>query len=281
LRRLRQIWIVITLIGLGLGVWAFWWEPSSLRVRRQTIETPGWPAELAGMRVAVLTDLHVGAPYRGLESLQKLVSRTNALEPDLILMPGDFVIQGVMGGTFIHPDESAPILAKLHAPLGVFAVMGNHDWWMRRPREMVTAFEANHIPLLLDEAARVDKGKAPFWVVGIGDFWETDHDIHAALEMVTDSAPVIAFTHNPDIFPDMPARVNLTIAGHTHGGQVYIPLLGRPVVPSEFGERYAIGLIREEGRALYVSSGVGTSILPVRFLAPPEITVLELVPERK
>lgn len=280
MRRLRQIWVAITLIGLAAGAWGFWWEPASLTVRRETVAVPGWPDALSGLHVAVLTDLHVGSPYRDLDNLRKLVERTNELAPDLVLMPGDFVIQGVLGGTFVHPDAIAPVLARLQAPLGLFAVMGNHDWWMRRPRELVAAFEANGIPLLLDEAVRVDNGAAPFWVVGIGDFWETPHDIEGALALVTDDAPVLAFTHNPDIFPDMPARVNLTIAGHTHGGQVYVPFIGRPVIPSEFGERYALGLIREQGRALYVSSGVGTSILPVRFLVPPEVTVLELVPER-
>ncbi len=276
MRRLRQLWIAITLVGLVLAMWAFWWEPSSLRVRRDEVPVPGWPSELAGMRVAVLTDLHVGSPYKGLESLRELVRRTNELEPDLILLPGDFVVQGILGGDFVHPDDLAPALAGLRAPLGVFAVMGNHDWWLRRPRELIAAFGENDIPLLLDEAVRIDSGKAPFWIVGIGDFWETAHDVDAALAMVTDDAPILAFTHNPDIFPDIPARVNLMVAGHTHGGQVYVPLIGRPIVPSEFGERYAIGLIREQGRVMYVSTGVGTSILPVRFLAPPEITLLEL-----
>ena len=279
MRLLRRIWIAITLAGLVLGLWAFWWEPASLAVRRDEVPVPGWPPELAGLRVAVLTDLHVGAPYRDLDKLRKTVERTNELAPDLILLPGDFVIQGVLGGEFVHPDEIAPVLAGLRAPLGVFAVMGNHDWWMRRPRELITAFRDNGIPLLLDEAVRIDAGKAPFWVLGIGDFWETAHDIQGGLAMASDGAPVLAFTHNPDIFPDIPARINLTIAGHTHGGQVYVPFLGRPVIPSEFGQRYAIGLIREEGRVLYVSSGVGTSIMPVRFLVPPEITILELVPE--
>jgi predicted MPP superfamily phosphohydrolase len=280
LRLLRRIWITITLLGLAAAVWGFWWEPSSLRVHRQTVELPCWPEALSGMQVAVLTDLHVGAPYRDLDNLRDIVARTNALHPDLILMPGDFVIQGVLAGEYAPPAEIAPILAQLQAPLGVFAVMGNHDWWLRRPRELIAAFGDNHIPLLLDEAVRVDKGAAPFWIVGVGDFWETNHDVNAALADVDDDAPAILFSHNPDIFPDVSKRVNLTIAGHTHGGQVYVPFVGRPVVPSEFGERYALGLIREEGKTMYVASGIGTSILPLRFLVPPEITVLELVPRR-
>ena len=280
MRLLRRIWIAITLIGLLLALYAFWWEPSSRTVRREMIALPGWPQALRGLRIAILADLHIGSPYNGLDSLRNIVRQANDLEPDLILLPGDFVIQGVLGGEQIHPDAIAPVLAELRAPLGVYAVMGNHDWWLRRPPELIAAFRANGIPVLLDEAVRVERDETAFWIVGIGDYWETPHDVDAALEATTDGAPVIAFTHNPDVFPEIPARVTLTIAGHTHGGQVYVPFVGRPVVPSEFGQRYAIGLIREQGRMLYVSSGVGTSILPVRFLVPPEITVLELIPQQ-
>jgi hypothetical protein len=91
---------------------------------------------------------------------------------------------------------------------------------------------------------------------------------------VSDDAPVLAFTHNPDVFPHVPARVALTIAGHTHGGQVVLPLLGRPLVPSAYGQRYAIGHVEEDGRHLFVSSGLGTSIFPVRFGVPPEISIV-------
>jgi predicted MPP superfamily phosphohydrolase len=93
---------------------------------------------------------------------------------------------------------------------------------------------------------------------------------------VPQDEPVLLLTHNPDVFPDVPARVTLTLAGHTHGGQVALPILGRPVVPSRYGQRYADGLVMEDGRALFVSSGIGTSILPVRFRVPPEIAIVTL-----
>jgi predicted MPP superfamily phosphohydrolase len=113
-------------------------------------------------------------------------------------------------------------------------------------------------------------------LAGVSDLWEGKHDVQAALQEVPESAPVIVFTHNPDVFPDIPRRVSLTIAGHTHGGQVYIPGVGRPVVPSRYGQRFAIGHIEEDERHLIVSSGLGTSILPVRFLVPPEISILRV-----
>ncbi len=119
---------------------------------------------------------------------------------------------------------------------------------------------------------------AALWLAGIADLWTRTPDIDKALAMVVDDGPVLMFTHNPDLFPRVPARVALTLAGHPHGGQVDLPLLGRLVVPSEFGARYADGHVVEEGRHLFVSSGVGTSILPVRFRVPPEVVVLTLRP---
>ena len=122
----------------------------------------------------------------------------------------------------------------------------------------------------------MSRGSCRFWLAGIGDFWEGRHDVGATLASVPLGQPVLAFTHNPDVFPEIPERVSLTVAGHTHGGQVYIPLVGRPVVPSRYGQRYAIGHIVENGRHLFVTPGLGTSIIPVRFLVPPEVSVLEL-----
>ena len=221
----------------------------------------------------MLADLHVGSPFNGPDKLDRVIARTGQAHPDLILLAGDFVIHGVRGGTFTPPEQIATALRQLSAPLGVWAVLGNHDWWFDAPR-VRAALEAVGIPVLDDTAIAIGSPSCDFWLVGISDYWEGRHDVTGALAQVTDEAPVLAFTHNPDVFPDVPARVSLTIAGHTHGGQVYIPFFGRPVVPSKYGERYAIGHIVEDGRHLFVTPGLGTSIIPVRFLVPPEISVL-------
>ncbi len=139
---------------------------------------------------------------------------------------------------------------------------------------MRQALESAGIPVLDDTSVQVGSGSCQLWLAGISDFWEGPHDVRGALGTVPPDATVLALTHNPDVFPEIPSRVALTIAGHTHGGQVYIPFIGRPVVPSEYGERYAIGHIVEEGRHFFVSPGLGTSILPVRFLVPPELSIL-------
>lgn len=272
---LRSLGLVSVAIGLALGLWGFWLEPASLRNEDHRLALPRWPAACDGLRVAVLADLHVGSPFQGIGQLEETVELTQQAEPDLILLAGDYVIHGVVGGSFTSPEEIADALSRLRAPAGVFGVLGNHDWWLDA-RRVRSALERVGIPVLEDASVAIRHGDCQFWLVGVGDYWEGRHDIAAALRAVPADAPSLVLTHNPDVFPEMPARVSLTIAGHTHGGQVYVPGVGRPVVPSRYGERFAVGHVVEDGRHLFVSSGVGTSILPVRFLVPPEVSVIEL-----
>ncbi|MFO1320934.1 MAG: metallophosphoesterase [Burkholderiales bacterium] len=262
---------------LALALWGFAIEPARLVQKEYSLTLTAWSERCNGLRVAILTDLHVGSPFNTLERLTNIVATVQAARPDLILLAGDYVIHGVVGGRFVAPEAIAGRLAGLSAPAGVYAVLGNHDWWFNAAR-VRRALESVGIPVLEDAAVDIRTGSCAARLVGIGDFWEGRHDVRAALAAVPadDEQPLIAFTHNPDVFPGIPARVTLTIAGHTHGGQVYLPLVGRLVVPSRYGERYAIGHVVEDGRHLFVSAGTGTSILPVRFLVPPEISILTL-----
>ncbi len=271
----RAVLPVAATLFSGLMLWATWLEPASLRLETHSIELGRLPGSCDGLRVALLADLHVGSPFNGTASLERVVRRAQEADPDLILLLGDYVIHGVVGGHFVSPETTARILSRLAAPLGVFAVLGNHDWWLDAPR-VRAALESEGIPVLEDEAVPVEASACGLWLAGVGDYWEGEHDVDRALSKVPEGAPVIAFTHNPDIFPDVPERVALTVAGHTHGGQVRLPLLGRPLVPSDFGQRYAAGHVRESGRHLFVSTGIGTSMLPVRFRVPPVVTILVL-----
>lgn len=283
--KLRTALAVVFLVFVVLAAWAFWLEPSSVTVRRVSLAVPGWREEQRGLRVAVLTDLHVGSPHVGLDKLRRVVERTNEERPDLILLLGDFVIGGrrdedgdgggVVGSTFVEPEPIAAELKNLRAPLGVYAVLGNHDWWFDGGR-VTRAFESVGLAVLENKAVRVERGGRGFWLAGVADLWTRRPDIEGTLRQVDTDEPVILFTHNPDIFPDVPSRVSLTLAGHTHGGQVNLPFIGRPVVPSNFGQRYAFGHVVEGGRHLYVGGGVGTSIIPARFRVPPEILMLTL-----
>jgi uncharacterized protein len=178
----------------------------------------------------------------------------------------------------VPPEQIAGELRALRSSAGVFAVLGNHDGWLDHDR-VKRALEQNGIPVIEESAVRIETPAGPLWIAGISDLWTGVHDVHAALGSVKDDAPVILLTHNPDVFPGVPARVSLTLAGHTHGGQVRLPFIGRPIVPSQFGQRYAAGHVIEDGRHLFVATGIGTSILPVRFRVPPDITVLTIAPQ--
>lgn len=272
---LKNTIISIALLGVTLGLWAFWYEPASLTTAEYKIGLANWPASCSHYKIAVLADLHVGSPFNGLDKLDKIINETLDAKPDLVLLAGDFVIHGVIGGSFVPPEQAAASLSRLTSVADVYAVLGNHDWWLDGKR-VHAALENQGIPVLEDASTKIGTDKCQFWLAGVSDYWEGAHDVAKALHNIPTQSPTIVFTHNPDVFPDIPSHVSLTIAGHTHGGQVYIPGIGRPQVPSQYGEKYAVGHIIEQGKNLFVNVGVGTSILPVRFLVPPEISILVL-----
>jgi predicted MPP superfamily phosphohydrolase len=258
-----------------LGLWAFVIEPKRLVVRQVTLELPRWPAPLHGMKVAAISDLHAGGWHMPESRLQTVVAEINAASPDLIVLLGDYVSSSKL--RFIEPERLAEILHGLHAPLGVFAVLGNHDWWFDGPR-VRKALEAQGIRVLDKESAQLAYKGTMFWLGGIADHMTQDSNPTLPLlrSGVPADAPLIFITHGPDVFPDVPPQAALTLAGHTHGGQVRLPFIGAPVVPSRFGQRFAAGHIVEDGRHLFVTTGLGTSILPLRFGIPPEIVLLTL-----
>ena len=271
-RRRRMIMPgLLAVVALACAFQAFIREPRQLVVREAAMAVGCWSG--APLRIAIASDLHVGSPGVGIEKLDAVATAINASRPDLVLLLGDYVIQGVVGGRFVAPEAIADRLRAVKAPLGVYAVLGNHDWWLDGPR-VARAFNSAGIPVLEDRAVRILRGVDGFWLVGIGDFWEGRHDVATALTHVQGDEPAIAMTHNPDVFPDIPARVCLTVAGHAHGGQVNLPFFGRPIVPSRYGGRFAAGEVDEGGRRLFVTTGVGTSILPVRFRVIPEVVIL-------
>jgi predicted MPP superfamily phosphohydrolase len=276
-------------------------EPWRLTVTRYRITPPGWPAGLK-LRCALIADLHACDPWMSEARIRQIVARTNALAPDVTLLLGDYVAGKRLSrfSTQVPDTAWANALAGLRAPLGIHAVLGNHDWWhditvQRRRRGPVpagVALEAAGIPVYQNKAVRIEKNGQPFWIAGLGDQWafwprgsslppwkirlyEGIDDLPGTLRQVTDDAPVILMAHEPDIFPDVPARVALTVSGHTHGGQVTLAGYA-PVVPSRFGRRYVYGHVIENERHLVVSGGLGCSGLPVRLGCPPEVVVVEL-----
>ncbi|HEY6801936.1 MAG TPA: metallophosphoesterase [Pyrinomonadaceae bacterium] len=265
----------VLLVGLALAIWSILIEPNRLIVHSETITVKNWPQQLNGLKIVALSDIHAGSLFINETKLRQIVSLVNAQQPDLIVLLGDYMVRDRFYRNPMEPEKIAAAMKDLKAPLGVYAVLGNHDWYFDGPR-VRRAFERNGIKVLDNEVAETKKDSASLWLVGLADLWTRPQDIQATVAKVPSGATIIALTHNPDTFVQLPANVPLLLAGHTHGGQVNLPLLGRLVVPSNYGQRYAAGHVEENGRHLFVTTGIGTSILPLRFRVTPEIAVLTL-----
>ena len=264
-------------VFVSLGVWAFGIEPGWLAERQLTLTSPQWHAP--EMTIAVASDLHVGSPHAGVAMLERVVAGINAAKPDLILLPGDFVIRGVVGGETISPAETAEHLAKLSAPLGVFATLGNHDWWFDHTGHAVRdALTAKGIRVLENEPVTLQHGGQKMVLIGIGDDM-TDHvDVRKAMKGVTSAQSSVVMVHDPATLQELPAGPALAVAGHTHGGQVALPFVGALITPGRAPREHAYGWVNAGPVPAFVTAGVGTSILPVRFNRRPEYLIIRLRP---
>ncbi|QKC94443.1 metallophosphoesterase [Mesorhizobium sp. NZP2298] len=282
------------LTAVALGAYAVGIEPMLLaHVKRYALTPPHWPDGLK-LRVVAFADIHACRPWMTQERIASLVDDANALQPDLIVLLGDYTAGMPLVTGPVTPSQWASALSGLKAPLGVLSILGNHDWWSdgfaqragAGPIIARKALEKVGIPVLENDVVRLEKDGHGVWIAGLadqlallparkGDPCKGLDDLDGTLAKVGDSAPVILLAHEPDIFPTVPWRVSLTLSGHTHGGQVR--LFGySPVVPSRFGNRYAYGHVVENDRNLIVSGGLGFSILPVRFGMRPEILQIDL-----
>ena len=293
-RRFLKMMGGVGALGVSTTAYGFGIEPERLRVTRYDLTPPQWPSDLK-LKIAVIADLHACDPWMSLERIHGIVERTNSLNADIIVMLGDYVAGHRKVTRFIPASEWAPVLAGLKAPLGVHAVLGNHDWWEDKtvqregqgPTIAARALEAAGIPVYENDAVRLAKDGRPFWLAGLGDqlayfparrFRNVARigidDLTATLAKVTDDAPVILLAHEPDVALRVPSRVALQLSGHTHGGQ--IRLLGwSPAVPPKHGVRLAYGHLRLKCDVV-VSGGLGCSIMPFRVGVPPEIVLVTL-----
>jgi predicted MPP superfamily phosphohydrolase len=274
------------LSSVGLTSYGFAIEPRfRLVVTPYRIAPTAWPAGGRSLRIAAIADIHACEPWMPLSRIEQIVATANRLKPDIVVLLGDYM-QGAFPSGIVPSAEWGRALGRLEAPLGVHAVLGNHDWWTD-PDEVRSALQDNDIPVMENDAVLVKRDDGPaFWLIGLGDqlahrigrrnFRGVD-DLPGTLRPIADDGtPIVLLAHEPDIFVDVPSRVSLTLSGHTHGGQVAVPYVGRPVVPSAYGERLAYGHIVEDDRHLIVSGGLGCSMLPVRFGVPPEIVLIEV-----
>jgi predicted MPP superfamily phosphohydrolase len=240
---------------VGLGAYAALVEPRRLVRRELSVPSPLLPAGWRPLRAVVVSDLHAGWPHVTAARLGRLATAMLAERPDVILLPGDFVCEGALGTRPLAIEAVAEALAALPASVPTFAVLGNHDRAEALPRP---------------GGAR--------WIAGVDCARTGRPDLARALAGIPTDAPVILMSHIPDLVRRVPDWVALTVAGHTHGGQVCIPGLGPVVTMSRLPRRMARGLHRLGDRHLFVSTGIGTSGLPLRLAAVPELAVLTLQP---
>ena len=266
---------IIALVLFGMVFWGVLIEPNRLIVHQETIQIDNWPAELSGLRIALIGDVHTGAWYIDDRKLQQIIELTNQQQPDLVVLLGDYMVSNTWHSHRVEPEVTAAALKNLKAPLGVYAVLGNHDWWYNGNKVM-QAFQQNGIHVLEGEVAEISWRSHSFFLIGFGDTWTRSQYFDETIARVPPGPNVIALTHNPDIFPVLPKTVPLLLAAHTHGGQVNLPLIGSPIEPSIYGQRYAAGHVYENGHHLFVTTGIGTSILPVRFRVTPEIALIDI-----
>ncbi len=281
----------VVLGGLGLAglttsgttAYAAGVEAQTLVVTNYRPVPTGWPANKR-LTITVIADLHAGGPNMGVEHIRRVIDTANPLKSDLIVILGDyFASHRFVTERVPHPVWAAE-LARLRAPLGVWAIYGNHDWWYDIDG-VRQALAGVGIPVLENDAIMLGEAGNRFWLAGIGDqiAYRLGHnqfrgvdDLPGTLARIRTDDPVILLVHEPDIFPRVPNRVALTLAGHTHGGQVRLPFIWPAFVPSAYGARFAYGHIIEGGRHMIVSGGLGTSIVPARLGVPPEIVRIEL-----
>lgn len=275
----------------GLTSYAFGFEPLvRLNIVRRTVALADWPADIPPLTAALVADLHIVEPWMSLDRVAAIVETTNALQPDITLLLGDYVSHIRYRSRLIQPQEWSPVLAGLKAPLGVHAILGNHDhWWPVGAQSVSEALRSAGINLLVNDAVKIQDGGRRFWLAGtdslyasgwrrgrIGGVQETANMRAALSRTQNDADPVILMAHEPDLFDWVPARASLTLSGHTHGGQVRLPFIGSPVLRDRTA--YDYGFFESEGRQLLVTAGLGCSIVPVRFLMPPEIVLLTVGP---
>ena len=256
--------------ALGAG-WATLIEPNWPAVEQIDVTLPRLPARLEGLRVAQLSDLHISS-YTTAGDIERAAALAMRQSPDVIVLTGDFIWREV----WQYAEELVEPRRTLRAPLGVYAVLGNHDHWEDAALATRVLGEAG-VTLLLNQAVRLDAG-APLWLAGLDDVWERKHDMAAALAGAPDDECKLLLVHEPD-YADEAARypVDLQLSGHSHGGQINLPGYGRPVLPY-LGRKYPAGLYQVGPLALYTNRGIGVIAPPVRFNCPPEVTLLTLHP---
>jgi predicted MPP superfamily phosphohydrolase len=245
-------------------------EAGWLEVARPTLPLPRLPQAFDGTTIAFLADIHHG-PFTSLDYVRSVVRTTLALQPDLIILGGDYSLKN---GKYIRPCFD--VLTALSAPMGVFGVLGNHDYWHGLD-ETRQGFASAKIQELTNRGVWLERGGYRLRLAGVDDLWMGKVDVTGALGEATTNDACLVISHNPDVAEKLrDPRVGLMLSGHTHGGQVLYPNGHAPFVPSHYGQKYLHGVCQAPATTVYVSRGLGCTSVPVRYGSRPELTLLTL-----
>ncbi|MHA7818830.1 MAG: metallophosphoesterase [Erythrobacter sp.] len=282
-RHSSRRWIVgfaLTALALGCGIAIKAWHDTMQDpvIERLAIESAGLPAGSPPVTIAFLTDIHVAGPDMSPARLERIVERVNALSPDLVAIGGDIVSEKRTATHIYTPEEIVAPLGRLSATYGIVFVPGNHDHWFDLPGLSREFAKYPQITVLRNGVGRF----GPVAVAGLDEDYAGHADLKATeVAMHGSSGAKVWLSHSPDVFPQIPVSADLVLAGHTHCGQIAYPWGGAPATASRYGNRYACGVVREDGKLLVTSAGLGTSIMPVRFFTQPEVWLIEIRPPQR
>lgn len=268
--RWAAIALLIGVAIIGRGLWNATRDPI---IRTATVEVADWPRDISPLNILLISDIHVAGPDMPPERLVRLVRQFSRLQPDLILIGGDLVSEKRVATHLYTPEEIAAPLSGLRARFGTVVALGNHDHWFD-PARLTAELRRHGMIVLANDAVR----RGPLIIGGVDDDFSGHDDLaatYAAMDALP-SAPRILVTHSPDIVPDLPRPVAAVFAGHTHCGQIRLPLVGAVSYVSRYGNRFACGDMTDHGQRLFVGAGLGTSILPLRYGAPPDAWLVTL-----
>ena len=294
-RRNAIVALAFLLLAIAGLTYSYFIEPSRLVVTREEIRIKDWDPAFDGLRIALISDIHGGSNGASAENIRRVVETANAESPDVIVLLGDYVAQGSTRQPSQERELRMPMrevadnLAGLRAKFGVYAVLGNHDG-SYGDNEVTAELTRVGYRVLQNEIVAIQQNGKSLRLFGLKDHlklasWQTfDPMVRSTIAANPKEGQIVVLEHSPDIlyvlnyWKGLNPDLKLVLAGHTHGGQVWLPILGAPVVPSAVGQRYAQGHIEEEGVHMFVTSGIGTSILPFRFMVPPEVAIVTIKP---
>ncbi len=278
---MRRLFAIALVLGVIIAAKAAYDTMRDPVVQRLTVQSAALPVGSPPVTIALLADIHVAGPDMPPSRLRRIVRQVNALEPDLIMIAGDLVSEKRTATRLYSAEDIVDPLAQLSARYGSVLVPGNHDHWFNWPALSEQLARHDNLTVLVNEAAQF----GPIAVGGVDDAFTKRDDLDQTFaQMRPLTGARVVLTHSPDIFPQVPTNVDLVLAGHTHCGQIGYPKIGKwgggaPATMSDFGAKYACGVVEQNGKTLVTSAGLGTSLLPVRLFTAPEVWLIEVVPE--